>query len=132
PLLRFPVGERRHPPQREERVREDLGPDERVLPVARAEDAVDALLVRPGFRIGELAHASGDARVTHPCQAAAKRVERLERLKTEELRVSMRADHLTLVLGAERMRAVLDDLQVVPLRERENRMEVARHAVEMR
>src|SRR5439155_16262417 len=102
------------------------------LPVAGLQNTFDALLARPLFGVGELAHALRDGGVAHPREAAAERVERLERLEAVEARVAMRADHLALVLGAERVRAVLDDLEVMTLCERENRIEVARHAVEMR
>jgi len=130
-LFGFRVDERRGVPNREEGVREHLRPDERVLPLAGREDAFDALFSRPRFGVGQCADALRQIRVPHPCEPAAVRVERLERLETEEACVAQRADHAVLVGRTERMRTVFDDFQLVSLRDLENRIHVAGQAVEV-
>ena len=111
---------------------EDLGADEGVLPVARLQDALDALLRGPRFAVRKLADEPRKFFVPHPRQAAAVGVERLERLEAEEACVSVRPNHLPLVHGAERVRAVFDDLQIVSPRQFQNRVKVAGHAVQVR
>ena len=131
-LFRLAADERCDVPHREERKGEHFRADEGVLPLARLQDLFDALLARPRLGIGRLPDAPRDLGVAHPRQPAAIGVEWLERLEAEKARVPHRADHLPLVFRAERMGTVLDDLEIVAARDIEDRIHVARHAVEVR
>src|SRR5439155_2012423 len=86
----------------------------------------------PLFRVRQLPHFLRDIGVANPCEATAVRVERLERLEAEEAAVPEGAGRLAVVGGPERVRTVLDHLQVVLPGKRHDRRHVARHAIEMR
>src|SRR2546428_11094988 len=131
-LLRFRAGDRRDVPDGKEREGEHARADEGMLPPARAQDALDTFSARPLFRIRKLPHFLRKIGIAHPREAPAVCVERLERLEAEEAAVPEGAGRLAVAGGTERVRTVLDHLQVVLPGKRHDRGHVTRHAVEMR
>src|SRR5437870_12347813 len=131
-LLRLRAGERRDVPDGKEREGEHARTDEGMLPPARAQDALDTLFARPLLRIRKLPYFLREIGIAHPRQAPAVRVERLEPREAEEAAVPEGAGRLAVAGGTERVRTVLDHLQVVLPGKLHDRDHVTRPAVEMR
>src|SRR5438046_6324053 len=103
-----------------------------MLPPTRAQDALDTVFARPRFRIRKLRHFLCEIGIAHPREAPAVCVERLERLEAEEAAVPEGAGRLAVAGGTERVRTVLDHLQVVLPGKRHDRGHVTRPALELR
>lgn len=126
------VDQRRDPQDGEERNREHPRLDENALQPSRPQAIGDALLAGPRQRLDQPPHLRCQRAIRDEREPAAVAVERLQRLEAEERARAERADGLALVERAQRVRAVLEDDQVVPRRDREQPVHVARQPVQVR
>src|ERR1041385_5564905 len=103
-----------------------------MLPPPRPQNTLDPLFARPLFRVRKLANFLRDVGFTDPCESPAVCVERFEALEAEKTAVPEGSRGLAVVGRTERVRTVLNDLQIVLPGQRHDRSHIARHAIEMR
>ncbi len=129
--VRIRAEPRRDPEDRERADREHPGADEDPLQLAGEEPLRDTRFVGPRLGVRQRAHAPGQLGVADERQAAAVAVQRLQRLEAEEARVAEGADRPAVAGRPERVCAVLDHDEAVPLGDRHDAIHVARQAVEV-